>query len=85
VNTTLDTAQKVLGNADKHLDARMKELSIVMQNLKVATTYAKIAFDTIAKRPNRLVFGSRDDELPTEAEILRATKPLPIPEKAKRR
>ena len=75
---TLGTADKMLTRTDRNLDGRMQELSVVLQNLKVATTNAKSLTKTLAEKPNRLLFSSKPEPLPTEAEILRSNKPVPV-------
>jgi len=74
---TLGTAEKLFNNTDKTVQARMAELSVVLQNLKVATTYAKAAFKTVGERPNRLIFGGKENPLPSESEILKERAPVP--------
>jgi ABC-type transporter Mla subunit MlaD len=76
---TMDAAGKFVASTDKHLDSRMQELSIVLQNLKVATTHAKALTKALGEKPNRIIFSGKPTKLPTEAEILRSTKPVPVP------
>ena len=79
IQQTLGTADKMLGKTDKNLDARMQELGVVLQNLKVATTNAKSLTKTLAEKPNRFIFSGKPPALPSEAEILRSNKPVPVP------
>jgi ABC-type transporter Mla subunit MlaD len=74
---TLGSVGQLVGRTDKNLDGRMQELSVVLQNLKVATTHAKALTQAIGERPNRLIFSGKPQKLPTEDEIIRSTKPLP--------
>ena len=76
---TMDSAGKFVVNTDKQLDSRMQELSIVLQNLKVATTHAKALTKALGEKPNRIIFSGKSTKLPTEAEILRSNKPVPVP------
>ena len=78
IQQTLATADKMLGKTDKNLDARMQELGVVLQNLKVATTNAKSLTKTLAEKPNRLLFSGKPPPLPSEDEILRSSKPVPV-------
>jgi hypothetical protein len=78
VKETLKSADGLVGNTDKQIQTRMQELGVILQNLKVATTYAKAAFETLGKQPHRLIFGGKANELPTESEILKTNKPVPI-------
>jgi phospholipid/cholesterol/gamma-HCH transport system substrate-binding protein len=76
---TLDSAGRLLTHTDKNLDARMQELSVVLQNLKVMSTQAKAFTKAIGEKPNRVIFSGKEKKLPTEQEILRSTKPVPVP------
>jgi len=80
LGNTIDDLQKVLGNVDKQIGGRMQELSVVLQNLKVVSTHAKTLSKTLAEKPHRLIFGGKDKspELPSEQEIIRSTKPVPV-------
>ena len=73
---TLASANQMLGRTDKNLDARMQELGVVLQNLKVATTYAKTLTQTLGESPHRLIFGGKPKKLTPEEEILRSQKPV---------
>jgi phospholipid/cholesterol/gamma-HCH transport system substrate-binding protein len=74
---TLGTADGLLGKTDKNLASRMQELGVVLQNLKVVSTHAKVLVQTLAEKPNRLIFSGKSPNLTPEAEILRSEKPLP--------
>ncbi len=73
----LGSANQLIGRTDKNLDNRMQELGIVLQNLKVATTYAKALTQALGERPNRLIFSGKPQKLYGEDEIVRSPKPLP--------
>ncbi len=77
MQSTLGAANQLLSRTDKNLDGRMQELSVVMQNLKVATTHAKALTQQLGERPNRLIFTGKPTKLPSEEEILRSAKPVP--------
>jgi hypothetical protein len=74
VEGDLDT---LVNGANQNLDGRMKELSVVLQNLKVATTYLKAFSQSIGEKPNRLLFTGKPAKLPQEQDILKSAKPLP--------
>jgi len=76
---TLDSAGRLLTNTDKDIGARMQELSVVLQNLKVMSTQAKAFTKAIGEKPNRVIFSGKEKRLPTEQEIIRSTKPVPVP------
>jgi ABC-type transporter Mla subunit MlaD len=81
--TKLQDALKQLdgfvGNTDKQLAGRMKELGVILQNLKVATTHAKAFTKAIGEKPSRLIFSGKPAALPREDAILQSNKPLPTP------
>jgi len=84
-NTTMNNGNKLVGSSNdlvKKLDAqiagRMQELSVILQNLKVVSTYAKGLTQTLAQRPQALIWGKKDKApLTSESEILKSSKPLP--------
>jgi ABC-type transporter Mla subunit MlaD len=73
----LSSANMLIGRTDRNLDGRMQELSVVLQNLKVATTHAKVLTQTLGENPHRLIFGGKPKKLTGEQEILRSSKPVP--------
>lgn len=75
---TLRSAGDMVKGADKQIDGRMEELSTVLQNLKVVSTHAKVLSKALAEKPNRLIFSGKPAALPSEREILRSTKPVPL-------
>ncbi|PYK65005.1 MAG: hypothetical protein DME50_10485 [Verrucomicrobia bacterium] len=77
-------ADKVLGTADtflsatgKQLQEQMKQLHVVLLNLKVVTTHAKALVEALAEKPNRIIFSGKPATLTPESEILKSSKPLP--------
>jgi ABC-type transporter Mla subunit MlaD len=75
--TVLGTAGDFVGNTDKDLQERMKELHVILQNLKVITTHAKAITETLGEKPNRLIFGGKANKLTPESDIMKSNKPLP--------
>lgn len=77
VQETMKTANTLLVRSDKNIDGRMKEMSEVLQNLKVASANAKVFTQAIAEKPNRLLFSGSPKALPTEGAAPRqvGTKP----------
>ncbi|HWB60009.1 MAG TPA: MlaD family protein [Chthoniobacteraceae bacterium] len=69
----------VVTNLGQSVDGRMKELSVVMENLKVATTYLKSFSKQLAEKPNRVIFTTKTEKQPAEEEILKNPKPVPAP------
>ena len=77
-------ADKVFGSADlfvkstdKQLQEQLKQLHVTLLNLKVVTTYAKELVETLAQKPNRIIFSGKPAILIPESEILKSSKPLP--------
>lgn len=75
----LGSADKLFSGTDRQIDGRMEELSVVLQNLKVLTTQAKSFTKAIGEKPNRIIFSGKMKDLPSEQEILRSKKPVPVP------
>src|SRR5439155_8263062 len=76
-NTVFTTADTFIGSTDKQLEAQMKELHVILLNLKVVTTHAKALVDTLAEKPNRLIFSGKANKLTPEEQILKSHQPLP--------
>ncbi len=77
-------ADKVFGTADifvkstdKQLQEQLKQLHVTLLNLKVVTTYAKDLVETLAQKPNRIIFSGKPATLTPESEILKSSKALP--------
>jgi ABC-type transporter Mla subunit MlaD len=77
-------ADKVFGTADifvkstdKQLQEQLKQLHVTLLNLKVVSTYAKELVETLAQKPNRIIFSGKPATLTPESEILKSSKPLP--------
>ena len=73
----IGTASTFVGTTDKSLQEQMKELHVILLNLKVATTHAKALVDSLAEKPNRVIFSGKAPNLTPEEEIIKSTKPLP--------
>jgi ABC-type transporter Mla subunit MlaD len=76
-NDVFATAGKFVGTTDKQLQDQMKELRVILLNLKVVTTHAKAITEALGEKPNRLIFSGKTNKLTPEAEILKSQKPLP--------
>jgi ABC-type transporter Mla subunit MlaD len=76
-NTMFGTADTFIKTTDKQLEEQLKQLHVTLLNLKVVTTYAKELVETLAQKPNRIIFSGKPATLTPEAEILRSSKPLP--------
>ncbi|EDY17529.1 Mammalian cell entry related domain protein [Chthoniobacter flavus Ellin428] len=77
IQGTLNSANLLLTHTDKNLDARLQELAVVFQNLKVVSTHAKAVTQALGEKPSRLIFSGKPQKLTSEEEILRSNKPVP--------
>ena len=68
---------KFIGTTDKQLQDQMKELHVILLNLKVISTHAKAITEALGEKPNRLIFSGKAKTLTPEAEILKSREPLP--------
>ena len=73
----IGTANTFIGSTDKSIQDQMKELHVTLLNLKVITTHAKALIDSLAEKPNRVIFSGKSPKLTPEEEILKSSKPLP--------
>jgi ABC-type transporter Mla subunit MlaD len=73
----LTTGNTFIKSTDKQLQEQLKQLHVTLLNLKVVTTYAKQLVETLAQKPNRLIFSGKPATLTPESEILKSSKPLP--------
>ena len=71
------TAGTFISTTDKQLQEQLKQLHVTLLNLKVVTTYAKALVESLAEKPNRVIFSGKPAKLTSESEILKSTKPLP--------
>jgi ABC-type transporter Mla subunit MlaD len=71
------TADTFVGTTDKSLQEQIKELHVILLNLKVTTTHAKALIDSLAEKPNRVIFSGKAPKLTPEDEIIKSSKPLP--------
>src|SRR5881392_1194104 len=71
------SADTFIKSTDKQLQEQLKQLHVTLLNLKVVTTYAKELVETLAAKPNRVIFSGKPATLTPESEILKSSKPLP--------
>jgi ABC-type transporter Mla subunit MlaD len=76
-DSVLGTADKFISTTDKQLQEQLKQLHVTLLNLKVVTTYAKEVVETLAQKPNRIIFSGKPITLTPESDILKSSKPLP--------
>jgi len=71
------TADTFISATDKQLQEQLRQLHVTLLNLKVVTTYAKALLESLAQKPNRIIFSGKPATLTPESEILKSSKPLP--------
>jgi ABC-type transporter Mla subunit MlaD len=76
-NTLFGTADTFIKTTDRQLQEQLKQLHVTLLNLKVVTTYAKALVETLAEKPNRVIFSGKPTKLTPESEILKSSKPVP--------
>jgi ABC-type transporter Mla subunit MlaD len=76
-DTLLDTAGKFVSSTDNRLQDLMKELRVILLNLKVVSTHAKAITETLGEKPGRLIFSGKANKLTPEQEIIKSREPLP--------
>src|ERR1700745_1724989 len=76
-DSVLGTADKFISTTDKGLQEQLKQLHVTLLNLKGVTRYAKELVETLAQKPNRIIFSGKPTTLTPESEILKSSKPLP--------
>src|SRR5438874_5077195 len=76
-DTFLSTGNTFIKSTDKQLQEQLKQLHVTLLNLKVVTTYAKALVETLAEKPNRVIFSGKPAKLTPESEILKSSKPVP--------
>ena len=76
-NAVFDTAGKFIGSTDTKLQEQLKELRVILLNLKVVSTHAKALTETLAEKPNRIIFSGKTQKLTPESEILKSKDPVP--------
>ena len=76
-DNVLGTADRFIGATDKQVQEQLKQLHVSLMNLKVITTHAKALVQSLAEKPNRIIFSGKPAQLTPESEILKSSKPLP--------
>ena len=76
-NAVFDSAGKFIGSTDTKLQDELKELRVILLNLKVVSTHAKAITETLAEKPNRIIFSGKNQKLTPESEILKSKEPVP--------
>ena len=56
-------ADRFISTTDKPLQEQLKQLHVTLLNLKVVTTYAKALVETLAEKPNWVIFSGKPAKL----------------------
>ncbi len=83
LDSVLANADKLMGDLSseetrERLTGAIANLKTMSDNLKIVTTHAKLVTATLAQRPWRVLFGGEPNKLPSEDQILRSNKPVPV-------
>ncbi len=71
------TADTFISTTDKSVQEQMKQLHVILLNLKIVSTHAKALVESLAEKPNRIIFSGKAPKLTPEEEIIKSSKPLP--------
>lgn len=64
---------------EKKLTGTFSDLKVTVENFKITSTYTKILIRNLNLKPSQLLWGTaRPPTLPSELEILRSQKPIPV-------
>jgi phospholipid/cholesterol/gamma-HCH transport system substrate-binding protein len=64
--------------AKQDLQKMLSNMRVVSENLKIVSTYTKGFSKTVGEKPWRVVWGGTPNKLPSEEEILKSNKALPV-------
>lgn len=77
-DSLIESLSTILDGNEEQLNQTSKDLYVVMQNLKVVSTYSKALTGTLGRKPWRAVWGTEPNKLPSEQDILGSDKPIRI-------
>ncbi len=69
---------EILDGNEQNLNKTLTDLNVVMQNLKVVSTYSKALTSTLGRKPWRVIWGTEPNKLPTEEQILNSNEPIRV-------
>lgn len=78
IDSLAKRGQAIVRENEGNINRSLASIRISSENLKVTSTYSKFLLRNLAERPNRLLWGGRPPELPTEQEILDSRQPIPL-------
>lgn len=77
--------EKIIGDNEEKLDKSVKDLKVIADNLKVVTSNAKALTRTLAEKPWRVMWGGDVVEPPSEEDVLKSDKPIPLDDRSIRK
>lgn len=67
---------------EKHLDTTMRKINTLVEEMHTLVVWGEYFTGTLAQKPNRLIFGGKDNEVPTKEQIIehmrRSQSPYPV-------
>lgn len=73
-------ADALIRRNEQPITTSLASLEVAAKNLQVTSTYTKILFHNLARRPTMLLWGGKPPQLPSEAKILRSRGPVGAPD-----
>lgn len=67
---------------EKHLDTTMRKINTLVEEMNALVVWGEYITGTLAGKPSRLIFGSKENEVPTKEQIIehmrRTHSPYPV-------
>lgn len=67
---------------EKHLDTTMRKINTLVEEMNALVVWGEYITGTLAEKPSRLIFGSKENEVPSKEQIIehlrRSQTPYPV-------
>ena len=67
---------------EKHLDTTMRKINTLVEEMNALVVWGEYITGTLAEKPSRLIFGSKENDVPTKEQIIehmrRTHSPYPV-------
>lgn len=67
---------------EKHLDTTMRKINTLVEEMNALVVWGEYITGTLAEKPSRLIFGSKENDVPTKEQIIehmrRTQSPYPV-------
>ena len=67
---------------EKHLDSTMRKINTLVEEMSALVVWGEYITGTLAEKPSRLIFGSKENEVPSKEQIIEhmrnSQKPYPV-------